>query len=448
MRRLYQDHAYRPGWPPSYWRADVPAPPPCPALTGAARCDVAVIGAGYAGLNAAIALAGAGLSVVVLDAEQPGWGASGRNGGFCSVGGTKLSDAAIIARVGPGGARDVRRFQLQAIDHVAALLDAHAIPARQGPEGEAYLAQSPAVFAGFAAEAEAERALYGEAPAVLPPGALAEHGLSGPGFHGALLGRAGFPLHPMIYVEALARIAGAAGAQVFGQSPVTALTPGNGRWTLTTPTGSLTAARVLIATNGYSSEDLPAWIGGRTLPAMSSILVTRPLTAAEKQAQGFTSALMSCDLRKLLHYFRHLPDGRFLFGMRGGTDASARGEAATQRRVRRHFDALFPAWAQVPSEHAWSGFVCLTGSLAPYVGPVPGAEGLYAAFGWHGTGVAPASWSGLQIANDISGLPADLPALFRQPPRRFPFARFRRLGLRLAYARYDLTDGPLPRPRA
>lgn len=447
MRRIYEPHAYLPEWPASYWRADVPAPPPCPALSGPAQADVAIIGAGFAGLNAAIALAAVGASVIVLDAVQPGWGASGRNGGFCCIGGAKLSDAEIVAHVGAEGARDFRRFQLAAIDHVAALLDHHAIPARQGPEGEAYLAQSPKAYAGLAAEAEAEGRLYGEAPVILRPEDLADHGLSGPGFHGALLGRAGFPLHPMIYVEALARIAQAAGARIFGRSPVTALHAENGRWHLMTPTGTVTAAKVLIATNGYSSEDIPPWLAGRTLPAMSSILVTRPLTEAERQAQGFTTRLMSCDRRKLLHYFRHLPDSRFLFGMRGGTSASPLAETATLRRVRSHFDALFPAWRQVETERAWSGFICLTGSLTPFVGPVPGADGVYAALGWHGGGVAAASYSGKQVANDIMRLPADLPALVKAPPPRFPFAPFRRLGLRLAYAGYTLKDGPLPSSR-
>lgn len=445
MRRIYEDHAYRAEWPKSFWRADVPVPEPMPELKGAATTGVAIIGAGFAGLNAAIDLAQAGVEVTVLDAVQPGWGASGRNGGFACIGGAKLSDAAIVARVGRDGARAFRRFQLQAIDHVAAMLDRHAIDARQGPEGEAYLAHSPRAWAGLAAEAETERDLYGETPRLVPPEGLADEGLSGPGFHGALIGRAGFPVHPMRYVEGLARVALASGVRIHGRTPVQRLAKAGGGWRLTTPAGQIDAATVLVATNGYSSEDIPGWLAGRTLPALSSILVTRPLSEAERQAQGFTSRLMSCDLRKLLHYFRHLPDGRFLFGMRGGTSASAQGEAATLARVRTHFEALFPAWSQVGTEHAWSGFVCLTGSLAPFVGPVPDCEGLFAALGWHGGGVAAASWSGLQVARQIRGLAPDLPALVRQPPARFAFARFRRLGLGLAYAGYSLKDGGLPR---
>ncbi|MFN0114933.1 MAG: NAD(P)/FAD-dependent oxidoreductase [Paracoccaceae bacterium] len=444
MRRLYEPDAYRPDWPPSYWRATAPPPPPSPPLEGAAKADAAIVGAGFAGLSAARELAAAGMDVVVLDAVQPGWGASGRNGGFCCLGGSKLSDAAIVAKVGEDGARAYRRFQIEAIDHVGEFLDSHAIPARQGPDGEAYLAQSPKAYDALLNEAEADAALYGDRPEILPKAALAERGLAGPGFHGALLVRLGFPLHPMIYVDALARLAAAEGVRIFGGSPVTGLSPAPGGWRLTTPSGSVTAKRVLVATNGYSSEDLPSWLGGRLLPAISSILVTRPLTENERQAQGFTSPLMSCDTRRLLHYFRHLPDGRFLFGMRGGTSASPESDAATRTRVRAHFDALFPAWAGAETEQAWGGFACLTSSLHPYAGPVPRAEGLFAALGCHGTGVGPMSYAGAQVGREMTGSDHRIPALLRLPPARFPFPAFRRLGLWLAYQGYARKDGPLP----
>ncbi|MDP3339804.1 FAD-binding oxidoreductase [Frigidibacter sp.] len=445
MRQFYEAAAYDPAWPASHWAGTVPLQTLAP-LQGAARAEVAVIGAGYAGLNAALVLArGHGVDVAVLEAAQPGWGASGRNGGFCCLGGAKLADAGIVARHGVQGARDWRGFQRRAIDHVAGLLEAEGIDARQGPEGEALLAHSPAAYGAMRAGAEAEAALHGSAPRLIPAGALAEHGLAGPGFFGAALGGEGFPLNPMRYVQGLARAAGAGGARIYGRSPVTRLEPVQGGWRLTTPGGSLIAAKVLIAGNGYAPEDLQPWLSGRTLPVFSAILVTRPLSAEERAAQGFTSPLMAYDSRHLLHYFRHLPDGRFLFGMRGGLSARPKAEAETLARLRKHFEALFPAWKRAQTETAWSGLACLTGSLAPYIGPVPGAPGLFAAFGWHGNGVAAASLGGAEAARLIAGAPTSLPALITTPPRRFPFPRLRRLALRAAYAGYALRDGPLPR---
>lgn len=446
MRRLYEDPAYdTASWPPSHWRASLPAPPARPAASGSLRAEVAVIGAGYAGLNAALTLAEAhGADVAVLEAGQPGWGASGRNGGFCCIGGAHLTDAEIAARLGAGGARGFRDFQHRAIEHVADLLTRHAIDARQGPEGEICIAHSRRALARLIAEAEDRRRLYGEGTEIVPAGGLAERGLQGAGFAGAAIIDTGFPLHPLAYAEGLARAAMARGVRVFGGSPVVSMRPDGEGWRLVTPGAELRARRVLIATNGYSSEDLPDWLGGRTLPVQSAILMTRPLTTAERQAQGFTTPVMSYDTRNLLHYFRNLPDGRFLFGMRGGTSARPEVEARTADRVRREFARLFPAWKDVAVDHQWSGFVCMTGSHAPFIGPVPGSQGLYAALGWHGNGVAPASLGGVLAAELIAGVPVAIPALMRKVPRRFPLPALRRPALKAAYLWKAMQDGPLP----
>lgn len=444
MKRIYEPEAYDPTWPDSHWRRTLPLPEPAPRLEGSVTAEVAVIGAGFAGLSAAHELATRfGTDVAVVDAVQPGWGASGRNGGFCCLGGSKLSDRAIAQRVGTEGAAEFHRFQVAAIAGVGAFLDAHGIDARQGPDGETYLAHSPAAFNALRAQARTDPDAR-----LISPSELRSAGVFGPAFHGALQVTHGFPVHPLAYVEGLARVAGEAGVRIFGQSPVLHLAPEAGGWRLDTPTGSLVAKQVLVATNGYSSEDLPPWLAGRSLPALSSIMVTRPITEAEREAQGFTSPVMAADTRTALHYFRHLPDGRFLFGMRGGTSASPAATAATQTRVRAHFEAMFPDWRGVETESRWSGFVCLTGSLAPFVGAVPGAQGLYAALGWHGSGVAPASRGGRLAAGLIAGAAPEIPALMAIPPRRFPMPAFRRTALAAGYMAAEFRDGALPRPTA
>ena len=104
---------------------------------------------------------------------------------------------------------------------------------------------------------------------------------------------------------------------------------------------------------------------------------------------------------------------------------------------------MFPAWAGVETDREWSGFVCLTGSLTPFAGPVPGEDGLYAAFGWHGNGVSSASYAGHLVGRIISGERPRLPAVLATPPRRFPLAPFRRQLLALAYLWRGLKDGPV-----
>ena len=438
MKRLYEADAYTPDWPESHWRRSLPAPTPAPRLTGQATAEVAVIGAGYAGLSAAHELVMRfGADVAVLDAVQPGWGASGRNGGFCCLGGSKLSDRAIARRVGAAGARAFDAFQRAAIEGVADFLETHAIDARQGPEGETYLAHSPAAYRALAEAAQADPSAR-----LIAPGALAEAGRSGPAFHGALQVAHGFPLHPLAYVEGLARVAAATGVRIHGDSPVLHLAPEAGGWRLDTPEGSLRARRLVVATNGYSSEDLPPWLAGRTMPVASSVIVTRPLSAAEQQAQGWTSDLMAYDSRNLLHYFRLMPDGRFLFGMRGGTHARPGDEARIRRLIRHDFDAMFPAWAGVEAPYFWSGLVNLSRGLTPYVGPIPGMEGAFTAMAWHGNGVAMATYGGALLADLVQGKPpaGPFPEVLKRPLGRFPLGLKRRAILDASYRWYGLTD--------
>ncbi|MCC6303751.1 MAG: FAD-binding oxidoreductase [Rhodobacteraceae bacterium] len=444
LARLYEAEAYDTSRPPaSHWQATAGPPPATTPLALPGRTGTAVIGAGVCGLAAALALALRGEEVAVLDAGPPGWGASGRSGGFVCIGGTKLSETAILRRFGAGEARAFVRFQEDAVAAVAETIATHAIAAEAGPPGEVCLAHSPAAFAALAAAARAREGLGGARARLVPPADLGPEGLAGPGFFGAAINPVGFPVHPLRYLHGLLGAATAAGVRTAFATPVSDLAPAAGGWRLATPAGPLAAARVLIATNGYSSETLPPWIAGRTLPVLSTILVTSPLPPSLRAETGFTDARMAFDSRTLLHYFRHLPDGRFLFGMRGGVSAAPAAQARTIARARAHLAALFPALAPAGIEHAWSGLACLTGSLTAFAGPVPGAEGLHAAFGWHGSGLAMATLAGRRLAPAILGAPSDLPAPLARAPRRFPLAPLRRTMLAAAYLAAGLADGPV-----
>lgn len=399
-----------------------------PALDGDARAEVAVIGAGYAGLSAALSLAEAGIGVTVLEAEAPGWGASGRNGGFCCLGGAGLGDGAIARRFGRAAADAWVATELAAIETVAGRLARHAIEAQEHSDGELVLAHRPREARGF----EAARGFYarhGIEAEVLGPGALAERGARAEGIHGGLHVRAGFALDPGAYAAGLARAARAAGVVIHGGSEVTALTRAGAGFRLATARGSVTADKVLIATNAYSREDLPGWGRGRFLPVPSSILMSRVITPEEQAAQGWSSDLMAYDTRRLLHYFRLLPDGRFLFGMRGGRRATARAEARNAAAMRADFEAMFPAWREVETPQHWWGLVNLTRGLTPYVGPVPGLDGAFVTLAFHGNGVAMASHAGALVAGLIRGDGTRVPEVLARVPGRFPLGRFRRAWL-------------------
>ncbi|MCC6002351.1 MAG: FAD-binding oxidoreductase [Pararhodobacter sp.] len=428
----------QPAWPDSHWRVSADAMTDAGPLTGEQHADVAIIGAGYAGLNAGLELAEVhGVSAVVLEAAQPGWGASGRNGGFCCKGGALLDGAAIARRHGPEAAAEWAAYERDAIERVRDNLARYAIQADAGPEGEVQLAHSPRAYAALQADAAADPGAL-----CLSPTELAERGLHGR-FFGGVQTPAGFPLHPLKYLRGLVRAAQGAGVRLHGDSRVTGCARAGAGWRLTTARGSLLARRVLWATNGYSDEALLPWLSGRILPLASAILVTRPLSPAELQAQGWTSQIMAYDSRRVLHYFRLLPCGRFLFGGRGSPSMAPAAQAAFRQVLQAEFAALFPAWAGVDVEHYWSGHVCLTGSRAPWGGAVPGHDGMFAALGWHGNGVAAASEGGRRIAAALAGGPNRAPALLHRRPGRVVPRPLRPLALRVGMAAARWLDGPL-----
>ncbi len=429
----------------SHWRAITPAlAVETPALVGDAAVDAVVIGGGYTGLWAARRLAAThGMEVRVLEAGDPGWGASGRNGGFVCIGASALSAGDLEHRYGLAETQRFYALQLDAIERVRALLVDSGRDAGLSPDGEVSLAHKPSRMKDLRAEAEHLHARFGYEMTVLSKGEIVERGLDGPGFFGGLHNAHGFAVNPLSYARALAERAVADGVVIHGRSAVTGWRCEGDHHVVETETGRLRARRLVLATNGYSREDVPPWIAGRPLPLMSNILVTRPMAEDEWRAQGFFSRVMAFDTRTLLHYFRRLPDDRFLFGARGSLDNSPEGLAAARARLRREFEMVFPAWAGVETERFWSGLVCLTRDRVPFVGAVPGHPGAVAAMGYHGNGVAFSNVAGRLAADLIAGkdgAEAAVPAMLKGPLRRFPLPGFRTSYLRAAFAGYAFAD--------
>ena len=439
MRRIFSDYAYGPGPRTGCWWDETIAAPDWPELTGEVSTEVAIIGGGFTGISTALHLAETGAKVTVLEAETPGWGASGRNGGFCCLGGTMLSGQAMQRKYGEEAAETYAAGELAAIELVQGLLDRHGIEADTHSKGETRMAHSPRAMKALRREAD-EIAAGGDTPQLLEQQDLPDHGLNGT-FFGALTTPVGFGLNPRKYLFGLAAAAEAAGATLCQNSPVTALSQDADGHVLTTPRGSLRAKNVIIATNGYSWDGLPKWLSGRYIPAQSTVMVTRPLTDEEVQAQGWFSDQMAYDTRNLLHYFRLMPDRRFLFGMRGGIFASPRAEAAIRRLLRKHFEDMFPAWRDVEGTHFWSGMVSMARNLVPFFGPVPGTPGMFAGLCYHGNGVAMGTYAGRLLSDLVQGKKPDLPySPVIQSMGKFPFGPARRILMPPAYAMLGLMD--------
>lgn len=441
MKRIFPDYAYGAGPRDGCWWDETIAAPDWPVLKDSLRVDVAVIGAGFTGVSAALHLAEAGSSVAVLEAETPGWGASGRNGGFCCLGGSRISETVLARTYGDAAARAYRQAEKDAVELVAELLARHGIEADTHSDGETQLAHRPRDMDRLRRAADEMVRGNGPEPVLIEKEDLAKNGMNGP-FFGALTTPVGFALNPRKYLFGLARAARSKGAAFHQQSAATRIERSDGEYRVLTEQGQISATTVLIATNGYSSEDMPDWLAGRYVPSQSNVLVTRPLTDAEIADQGWSSAQMAYDTRNLLHYFRLMPDRRFLFGMRGGLHASPASERRSRERNRRDFERMFPAWRGVPSVNQWSGMVCLSHRLVPFVGPVPGHPGMFAGLAYHGNGVAMGSYAGKVLADLALSQSPDIAAsaVLSAPMTRFPLGSVRRLVMPFAYLYYGLLD--------
>jgi glycine/D-amino acid oxidase-like deaminating enzyme len=427
---------------PSYWEATVRRRP-FPTLRSDVSCDVAIIGGGYTGLSVAYHLAkDHGIGAVVLEAGPVAWGASSRNGGFVTYPPTKLGIDVLIRRYGLDETRRFFAELREAADFPQAIAKEEGFDIHFQGEGTLDAAHHPRAAAGFPAEAAAY-ARVGIKTQVYSREAFAEIGHGGTEQFGGFHVEGGGGLHPLAYALGLAEAAERRGARLFAQSPVERWERSAGLHRLVTPGGTLAARRVVVATNGWTPDGLNAAIDARAWPALSNILVTRPLDEAELKAVPYVTETPVSSTRKLLFYYRLLPDRRFLFGARGDTSGTPKAAAAMRAWMERRIGDLFPPWQGMETQYFWRGLVCLSLKLAPSVGRVPDDPTVYFAFGYHGSGVLAAPLAGRYIARAIGASnqgEVDVPAPFAGLPPRFLVPSLRRRALGLVYLGYGVKE--------
>jgi glycine/D-amino acid oxidase-like deaminating enzyme len=413
------------------WEETAVAAPSVPPLDGDEAASVLVIGAGYLGLSAALHLAQAGVDVLVVDAEQPGWGASGRNGGQV-IPGLKYDPSELEAMLGRERGERVWRFAGAAADVVFDLVDRHKLhcDARRAtwiqgihsPKAEARaLRRVDDWIKRGAAVAYLDRAQVAAiAGTDVYSGGFADH-------------RAG-ALQPLSYARELARVTMQTGARVRSGARVVKLDAKGGGWQATIATGeSVRADTVIVATNAYSDDLVPRL--ARSIVALSSLqIATAPIPAALRATLLPKGETLS-DTRRVIRYWRLDDAGRLLMGGRGpyrDTDAE-QAWAHLARDVR----TLFPGLRDVPFTHRWGGRVAVHVDYMPRLHR-PNPQ-LLIAIGCQGRGIAWQTAIGAELAR-VAVDPRYDPALPFSPLRAIPFHPMKSLGVAATIGAYRALD--------
>lgn len=396
------------------WDMTAPPAPPTAPLQGALACDVAVVGAGYTGLSAALHLAQAGANVAVLEASDVGFGGAGRNVGLVNAGLWVMPDA-IVSTLGPERGEGLLALLGDAPARVFDLVARHAIACEAEPVGTLHCAVGAAGAEEIAARAAQWQARG--APVHLLDAEGARAAVGGGDFSGALLDLRAGTIQPLAYARGLARAAIAAGAAIFTESPVTAAAEGPAGWMLETPGGAVRAGRLVVASDAYSSGPFaPLEAEQVRLPYFNCATAPLPPDLAARVLPGRQGAW---DTRQILTSFRLDAAGRLIFGSIGALEGA--GAAIHRAYARRALSQLYPELGEMPFEAAWHGTIGMTPDALPRFRRF-GRTG-FAISGYNGRGIGPGTVFGALLADLALGRarPDDVPL----PEREIVPARWR-----------------------
>ncbi|MFD1981673.1 NAD(P)/FAD-dependent oxidoreductase [Mesorhizobium newzealandense] len=376
------------------WYEDTAGPrPEYPALDGDRTCDVVVIGGGFTGLSAAAHLAKAGTNVVLIEAYRFGDGASGRNGGQLGTGQRAWVED-LEAEYGFSRAKALFDLAEQAKAHLLEFAAASQIDIDYMP-GQLSVAHKPRYVDDYKAHAEIMASRFSYPHISFMDAKETAERLGSTAYFGGTRDTGTGHIHPMKLVVGTARVAAQAGAQLFEGTPSTGIMSSGGKVKVSTPRGTVTAQKGLIAVNAYGGTLEPV-SAAHIMPIGSFIGATVPLGANSAVLPGGEAV---DDSRFVVRYFRRSKDGRLLFG--GREVYGVNDPKDIHIHIRRQIAELYPALRDVEITHGWGGYVGITVPRKPFVREV--MPNVISAGGYSGHGVMLSNFFGKLYAETVAG---------------------------------------------
>ncbi|APE31804.1 hypothetical protein BOX17_13085 [Halomonas aestuarii] len=419
------------GFQDSLWTKTAISAPEYRTLEGTADYDVVIVGAGFTGLSTALALAEKGSRVAVIDSHEPGWGASGRNGGQI-IPGLKWDPDQLVEKLGEHQGRKVFEFAKSSSNKAIDIIKRHELDCDLHDQGWLQAVHNVSAHESALKRAEQWRE-HGIDVKELSE-AEAARSIGSDYYKSAFLYPNAGTIQPLSFARELARTIIEKGGHVYENAPAKDISKRQGRWQVTTDTGILKADKVVVATNGYSDDLIPD-LRKSIVDLTSFIVATKPLSA-EAQRTIFPGRQGCSDTRRVLTYMRMDDEGRLLLGGRGSyADPDS---AASFRDVEHKLDRIFPQLKGTEWESRWFGRFAVTPDFLPHLHePQPG---LMCMLGYSGRGVAMGTAIGQPLAQYLidgnqEGLPLPITT-----QKAIPFYSMRRLGIVAMTNWYRLLD--------
>ena len=398
-------------WPCSLWAAQTPAGPELPQLTGHRAADVVVIGAGFTGLSTALHLREAGVDVAIVEAMEPGWGASGRNNGQVIPTLSRPDPDDIIARHGAAGERFVGMLR----DSASTLFDVarrYNIAAEQEQAGWIQPVHSPGRMK--IAERRVKQWSRFGAPVELLSREQVRDMLGSQAWFGGFWNKSGGHINPLALSRGLARAVLDLGGRIFARSPVLGYQRRGDRWVVRTAQGELSARALVVASNAYSGEfstTLAPDIASEVMPILSWQMATQPLSDNVRKTIIPGRQAMS-DTHGELYFARFDARNRLVTG--GAVIGPGNKPGRLKARVTERLQRLWPQIGEISFDYVWNGYVGMTPDFMPRIHRL-GPD----AYGWtgcNGRAVALAIPLGAEFAKAVRGVPeGELALPFTEP---------------------------------
>tara|TARA_B100001057_G_scaffold439656_1_gene473004 strand:+ start:149 stop:1495 length:1347 start_codon:yes stop_codon:yes gene_type:complete len=444
MQNIYHQDIYNFKKPvDSYWEETTKENFNLHKLTKDTSSEVVVIGGGYTGLLCAINLIeNYDIDVILLEAGKIGWGASSRNGGFCSFPPIKTSFKTLQKIYGKEETKKFFKNAVEGSNYTKNIISNYNIDCDVTGDCNFILAHHPNKFKQIKDQAKVYKSEFGIETEIYSREEFDKIGHRGTEQFGALSYKPGFAINPLKFVNGIARYAIAKKLKIFEYTLVNKIDKINASYILRTKEGSVKTKKIVVATNGFYQEGLVPQMNSRILPVISNIIVTRKLTKTEIDTHNFKTFSPIANTKNLLYYYRKLPDNRILFGTRGDFIGSDKSNFDRSKIMEKFLKNIFPEWSNISIEYNWRGLIAMSQKLTPSIGKIENEE-IYYGFGYHGVGVSSAPWTGKQLSKLVfssNSKELNISKIYKGLPKKFIFPKLRIFYFRLAVLFYNIKD--------